>query len=62
MELKDMALAHLQNIESALRDLYAQREKMNQEIERLLNYLKEGQALVSSASEQSVVEENIETE
>lgn len=46
MNLADMAKAHLNNVNAALNDLLKQKEKIEQEIERLVVYLKEGESLV----------------
>ena len=54
MELTDMAKAHLANVEAALRDLFAQREKIEQEINKMSNYLKEGEALILSQQASNV--------
>lgn len=59
MELTDMARAHLSNVQGALRDLYAQREKLDQEIARLSAYLKEGEQLV--LSQETVPAEEVQT-
>lgn len=55
MELADMAKAHLSNIQNAIVDLYKQREKIEEEITKLTNYLKEGEELVSQS--QTVAED-----
>lgn len=46
MNLADMAKAHLGNVQVALGDLLKQKEKIEQEIARLSEYLKEGESLV----------------
>lgn len=46
MNLTDMAKAHLGNVQAALGDLLKQKEKIEQEIARLSEYLKEGETLV----------------
>ena len=58
MELTDMARAHLENVQGALRDLFAQREKVDQEIARLSAYLKEGESLVLG-QEAPVIEDQV---
>ena len=46
MNLKDMALAHLNNVQNTLIDLYKQKEKVEEEISRLTSYLQEGSNLL----------------
>jgi len=46
MNLSDMAKAHLGNVQVALNDLVKQKEKIEQEINRLVEYLKEGESIV----------------
>lgn len=59
MDLTDMAKAHLGNVQNALVDLYKQREKIDEEIARLTNYLKEGESIVSGS--ESSVDTPVET-
>jgi uncharacterized protein YicC (UPF0701 family) len=46
MNLRDMALAHLNNVQNTLVDLYKQKEKVEEEISRLTSYLQEGSNLL----------------
>lgn len=48
MTIEEMAKAHLENVKKALNDLLIQRERINQEIEKINQYLVEGQSLVLS--------------
>ena len=46
MTIEEMAQAHLENVKKVLNDLLIQREKINQEVEKINEYLRQGEALV----------------
>lgn len=46
MNLSDMAKAHLGNVQVALNDLVKQREKIEEEINKLVEYLKQGESII----------------
>lgn len=46
MTIEEMAKAHLENVKKALNDLLVQRQRINEEIEKINEYLKQGEALV----------------
>jgi peptidoglycan hydrolase CwlO-like protein len=52
MDLIDMAKAHIGNVQSALQDLYKQKQNIEQEIAKITNYLNEATALIQSTEEQ----------
>ena len=51
MNLTDMAKAHLGNVQVALNDLVKQKEKIEQEINRLVEYLKEGESTILNSED-----------
>jgi len=51
MNLTDMAKAHLGNVQGALNDLVKQKEKIEQEINRLVEYLKEGESTILNSED-----------
>jgi predicted nucleic acid-binding Zn-ribbon protein len=53
MDLKDMARAHMGNVQVALSDLYKQKQKIEEEIVKITNYLNEAQALLDSTESSS---------
>lgn len=59
MTIEEMAKAHLENVKKALHDLLVQREKINQEIEKVNEYLKQGEAIVLDSQH---VNESVSTE
>ena len=46
-----MAKAHLGNVQGALNDLVKQKEKIEQEINRLVEYLKEGESTILNSED-----------
>lgn len=46
MTIEEMAKAHLENVKKALNDLLVQRQRIHEEIEKINEYLKQGEALV----------------
>lgn len=47
MNIEDMAKAHLETVKKAIADLRTQREKVDQEIDRLVSYVKQGEAIIT---------------
>lgn len=50
MNISDMANAHLETVRGAVRDLFAQKEKIDQEITRLSQYIQQGESVVTDFS------------
>lgn len=46
MTIIDMAKAHLESVKSAINELYSQKQKVEQEIENLSNYVSKCQAII----------------
>ena len=55
MNLKDMAKAHLQNVNSKLIELQESKRVLEQEISKLESYIQEGLLLVNSDEQSSNV-------
>ena len=47
MTIEDLAKAHLETVKKAISDLRTQREKVDQEIDRLVSYVKQGEAIIT---------------
>lgn len=46
--LKEMAEAHLSNVQKAILDLQSQRDKIDEEIKKLSDYLQEGVGVLNN--------------
>ncbi len=52
--IREMAEAHLRNVEQQIRDLHQQKELIDQDIDKLTQYLSEGVSEIQTTTQPSV--------